>query len=102
MNSDQRGIVHFGPFELNIHERILTRNAKDIRLGTRALDILISLVERAGDVVSRHELMKLVWRDVAVEEANLRAQLSILRRALADGESGSRYIVNFPGQGYSF
>ncbi|MGM4915134.1 ATP-binding protein [Rhizobium sp. 768_B6_N1_8] len=102
MNSDQGGIVRFGPFELNIHERILTRNAEDIRLGSRALDILISLIERAGEVVSRHELMKLVWRGVVVEEANLRTQLSILRRALADGEGGNRYIVNVAGQGYCF
>ncbi|CDZ67680.1 Transcriptional regulator, winged helix family [Neorhizobium galegae bv. orientalis] len=102
MNSDERGIAHFGPFTLNIAERSLSKDGSIIPLGARALDILVNLASRSGTIVNRHQLMDLVWRDVTVEEANLRAQMTTLRRALGDGEDGNRYIVNVPGQGYSF
>ena len=100
--SDRRGIAFFGPFALNIQERSLQREGNIVPLGARALDILVNLVLRSGEIINRHDLMDLVWRAVKVEEANLRAQLTTLRRALEDGTNGSRYIVNIPGQGYSF
>ena len=101
-NSEPGGIAFFGPYTLNFQERSLTRGGEIVPLGARALDILINLVVRAGEIVNRHELIDLVWKDVVVEEANLRAQLTTLRRALGDGEDGNRYILNIPGQGYSF
>ncbi len=101
-NSDPAGIAFFGPYTLNFQERSLSKREEIVPLGARALDILINLVVRAGEVVNRHDLIDLVWRDVVVEEANLRAQLTTLRRALSDGEDGNRYILNIPGQGYSF
>src|SRR4029077_1923400 len=68
----------------------------------RALDILIALTERAGEVVTHRELISAVWPDVTVEEANLRAQIAALRKALGDGRDGARYISNITGRGYSF
>jgi predicted ATPase/DNA-binding winged helix-turn-helix (wHTH) protein len=71
-------------------------------VGGRALDILIVLVEAAGQVVARDELMARVWRKVVVDEGSLRVHVAALRRALGDDGEVRRYIVNAPGRGYSF
>lgn len=94
--------VRFGPFRLMPARRLLLRGDKTLPLGGRALDILIALVDRAGEVLSRRDLMSRVWPDVVVEEANLRVHLSALRKALGDGRGGVRYITNVPGRGYCF
>jgi predicted ATPase/DNA-binding winged helix-turn-helix (wHTH) protein len=92
----------FGPFSLFAAERLLKKADEPIPLGGRALDILIALAERAGEVVTHRELISAVWPDVTVEEANLRAQIAALRKALGDGRDGARYISNITGRGYSF
>nr|WP_249780857.1 winged helix-turn-helix domain-containing protein [Bradyrhizobium sp. dw_78] len=71
-------------------------------MGSRALDILIALVERAGELVNKRELIRVVWPDTVVVEANLTVHVAALRRALGDGQHGNRYIVNVPGRGYRF
>jgi predicted ATPase/DNA-binding winged helix-turn-helix (wHTH) protein len=73
-----------------------------LQLGARALDILIALVERAGEVITHTELISRVWPDVTVEEANLRVHIAGLRKALGDGREGARYVANVPGRGYCF
>ena len=70
--------------------------------GGRAFDILAALVERAGEVVGKEELIARAWPQTFVEELNLKIQVSALRRALGDGQNGHRYIVTVPGQGYNF
>src|SRR5580704_247985 len=101
-SSTSGGIVSFGPFHLNCAERLLKRDGEPVRIGGRALDLLIALVERAGEVVGQRELISLIWPNVTVEDANLRVHLAALRKALGDGHEGARYIVNVPGRGYSF
>jgi len=66
------------------------------------MDLLIALVERVGEVVSRRELMRRAWPDLVVEEANLRVHIGSLRKALGEGESGDRYVANVAGRGYCF
>jgi predicted ATPase/DNA-binding winged helix-turn-helix (wHTH) protein len=92
----------FGPFRLFRSRRILAEGQSPIRLSDRALDILIALVERAGEVVTKRELMALAWPDTFVEESNLRVHIASLRRLLGEGRAGARYIVNNPGRGYTF
>lgn len=92
----------FGPFRLVGAERLLLKNDTPVSIGGRALDILIALIGRAGQVLSRRELIDFAWPDVVVEEANLRTHIAALRKALGDGEDGIRYIINVPGRGYSF
>jgi DNA-binding winged helix-turn-helix (wHTH) protein len=75
---------------------------KPVPLGSRALEILIVLLERPGGLVSKQELMARVWPNVFVEPANLTVHISALRRMLRDGRDGNRFIVNIPGRGYSF
>src|SRR5580692_10095727 len=94
--------ISFGPFRLFAAERLLKKGDDALAVGGRALDILIALVERAGEVVTRKELMLRVWPDVTVEETNLRVQINGLRKALGEGREDDRYIVNVTGRGYCF
>lgn len=92
----------FGPFHLHATERRLQRAGEPVEIGSRALDILITLVERAGEVIGKKELVARVWPDVIVEDSSLRVHVAALRKALGDGVDGARYIANVPGRGYSF
>src|SRR3984957_20530937 len=94
--------LKFGPFELSSSERILRREDEVRRLGGRALDILIYLAYRPGELIAKQELMDRVWSDVTVEEGSLRVHVAAIRKALGDGQLGNRYIANIKGRGYSF
>jgi predicted ATPase/DNA-binding winged helix-turn-helix (wHTH) protein len=98
--TEARNAISFGPFSLFVAERLLKKVDKPIPLGGRALDILIALLERPGEVVTHKELISTAWPDVTVEEANLRFQMAALRKALGDGRDGARYISNVAGRGY--
>ena len=63
---------------------------------------MIALLERPGELVTKEELMNLIWPNVFVEPANLTVHISALRRALRDGRDGNRFIINIPGRGYRF
>lgn len=91
--------ISFGPFSLLPGQRLLLEGDKPVRLGSRALDTLIALVEHPGEVVSRDELMARVWPNTHVEDGNLKFQISALRWTLG---GGNRYLLNVPGRGYSF
>ncbi|MFY9899573.1 MAG: winged helix-turn-helix domain-containing protein, partial [Xanthobacteraceae bacterium] len=93
-NSESKYVLSFGPFSLFAAERLLKKGDDPIPLGGRALDILIALVERAGEVVTHRELISTVWPDVTVEKSNLRFQMATLRKALGDGRDGARYVSN--------
>jgi len=94
--------VSFGPFRLLPTQFLLLEGDKPVPLGSRALEILIALLERRGELVSKQDLMARVWPNVFVEPANLTVHMSALRRALRDGRDGHRFIVNIPGRGYCF
>jgi predicted ATPase/DNA-binding winged helix-turn-helix (wHTH) protein len=94
--------ISFGPFRLLAEQRLLLEDDQPVRLGSRAFDILAMLVERAGEVVGKDELISRTWPKTFVEDANLKIQVSALRRALGDGQSGRRYIATIPGRGYNF
>jgi DNA-binding winged helix-turn-helix (wHTH) protein len=95
-------VILFAQFRLMPSARSLTRNGVPVRLGSRALDILIALVERAGQVISNAELLAIVWPNTFIVESNLRGQILALRQALGDGQSGARFIVSVRGRGYTF
>jgi predicted ATPase/DNA-binding winged helix-turn-helix (wHTH) protein len=95
-------VIVFGPFRLFPRQRMLLEGDKPLRLGSRALDTLIALVERPGELISKNELMERVWPDTHVDESNLKVNISALRRMIGDGGGGNRYIVSVPGRGYSF
>jgi len=94
--------IAFGAFRLYPRQRLLLEETRPLRIGSRALDILIALVERAGELVSKKELIARVWPGVIVEDANLKVHVAALRRILRDGKGKNRYICTVPGRGYSF
>lgn len=94
--------ISFGSFRLDCARRLLSKKGEPVRVGARALDLLIGLVNRAGEVVSQQDLVALAWRGVVVNEAGVRVHIAALRRALGDGRDGARYIINISGRGYSF
>ena len=99
---DVNSVVRFGPFRLDRRRRLLSKEGEPVRLGSRAFDLLVALVERQGQVVSRQDILSVVWRGTTVDEASVRVQVAALRRALTHGVASDRYIVNVAGQGYSF
>jgi predicted ATPase/DNA-binding winged helix-turn-helix (wHTH) protein len=94
--------ISFGPFRLLPAQQLLLEGEAPVRLGSRSLEILTALVERAGELVSKNELMTRVWPDSFVDENSLRVHIAGLRRALGDGQPGRRYVTNIPGRGYRF
>jgi DNA-binding winged helix-turn-helix (wHTH) protein len=94
--------VSFGPFCLLPTQFLLLEDEKAVPLGSRALGILIALIERRGELVSKQDLMARVWPNLFVDPSNLSVNMSALRRALRDGQNGNRFIVNIPGRGYCF
>jgi len=94
--------LSFGPFRLLPTQFLLLEGDKPVHLGSRALEILIALLERPGELIRKQELMARVWPNTFVEPANLTVHISALRRALRDGRDGNRFVINIPGRGYSF
>jgi predicted ATPase/DNA-binding winged helix-turn-helix (wHTH) protein len=95
-------VLVFGAFRLDPVRHVLLEAGKPRPLGGRALEILLALVERAGETVGTNELLARVWPDSVVENGTLRAHIAALRKILGDGESGVRYVENVSGQGYRF
>jgi len=102
MSQQTRHLYVFGPYRLAVAERLLLRAGDVVPLTPKAVDLLIMLVENRGRLVTKKELMNAVWPDSFVEEANLSYNVSLIRKALGEGESGRRYIDTVPKRGYRF
>jgi predicted ATPase/DNA-binding winged helix-turn-helix (wHTH) protein len=89
--------LRFGRFELHVHERRLLVDGLPAPLGARAFDLLLALAERPGALVGKHVLMERVWPGLVVQENNIAAQVSALRKVL-----GGDVIATIPGRGYRF
>jgi predicted ATPase/DNA-binding winged helix-turn-helix (wHTH) protein len=94
--------LSFGPFTLIANERRLEKNGAPINIGGRAFDVLLILLSRPSEIISKEELLDLAWPGVAVEEGSLRFHVAALRKALGDGSNGARYISTVAGRGYCF
>jgi TolB-like protein/DNA-binding winged helix-turn-helix (wHTH) protein len=102
MDKEIKRLYEFGPFVLDPGERLLRHGAARMELPPRAFDTLLALVENNGRLLEKEVLMRTVWRDTVVEENNLSQVVYLLRKALRDGEDGSRYIETVPKRGYRF
>jgi Tol biopolymer transport system component/DNA-binding winged helix-turn-helix (wHTH) protein len=100
MGHQPEQIYEFGPYRLDAAERLLLRDGEVIQLQPKVFDLLLALVERHGRLLEKDELMRVVWPDAIVEEANLANNISILRKALS--ENGERFIETMPKRGYRF
>ena len=97
-----RDVISFGSFSLIASERLLMQGGAPVKLGGRALDLLIALVSRPNELIGKRDLIAQVWSDVIVEEGSLRFHIAALRKALGDGKDGARYVATLPGRGYCF
>jgi eukaryotic-like serine/threonine-protein kinase len=102
MSAETKAVFEFGPFRLNPSERLLLREKTPVQLPPKAFDALLALVENQGRLLEKDELLRKVWPDAFVEESNLAQHISILRKALRDGEDGSQFIETVPRYGYRF
>ena len=94
--------ITFGPFRLDLKQRILSREGEPVRLGTRTLDILCALASANGELVTKDSLMAAVWPNQVIEDNALQVQVSALRKALEEGKDGQSYVITVPGRGYRF
>lgn len=92
----------FGPYRLVPRERCLYRDDCPVRLGSRALEILIALMERPGELLSNEALLARVWPNLHVDHGALRVHIAALRKTLGKNPTGGQYIANDAGRGYRF
>jgi len=106
MSSDKSHIYQFDDYQLDAAERVLKRNGEIVPLPLKPFEVLLALVEQSGRVVSKEELMRQVWPDSFVEEANLARYIYLLRQTLGGSSKGNAgkhfYIQTIPGRGYRF
>jgi DNA-binding winged helix-turn-helix (wHTH) protein/Tol biopolymer transport system component len=102
MSKQASHFYEFGPFRIDVAERLLLREGEAVPLTPKAFETLLLLVESAGHAVEKEELMKRLWPDTFVEEANLANNISLLRKALEENPNGHEYIKTVPRRGYRF
>ena len=95
-------LYEFGPFRLNVTERLLQRSDVEIPLTPKVIDTLVVLVENSGHVLGKDELMRELWPDSFVEESSLSQNISLLRKALGENGNAQQYIETIPKRGYRF
>ncbi|PYT03428.1 MAG: hypothetical protein DMF60_18425, partial [Acidobacteria bacterium] len=102
MSEQVKQFYEFGRFRINSAQRLLLRDQEIVPLTPKVFDMLLTLVERSGEVVSKDFLMKKVWPDTFVEEGNLTQNISLVRKALGEGQNGHQYIETVARRGYRF
>ena len=102
MSSQTAQFYEFGPFRLDTGERLLQRDGRGIALPPKAYETLLVLVEHGGHTLTKDELMRMIWPDTFVEEANLAHNISLLRKALGESPGEQQYIQTLPRRGYRF
>jgi DNA-binding winged helix-turn-helix (wHTH) protein/TolB-like protein len=102
MAAQPKLIYEFGPFRLIPTERQLLRDDQPVPLTPKTFDLLVVLVENSGHLTEKDELLKRIWPDSFVEEANLSVNMSALRRALGEGPEDHQYVETVPRHGYRF
>jgi TolB-like protein/DNA-binding winged helix-turn-helix (wHTH) protein/Tfp pilus assembly protein PilF len=102
MGEPENNSCDFGPFHLDLSERQLFRDGKPVSLTPKAFETLVMLVSKRGHVVEKDDLLKEVWKDAFVEEANISRHVWMLRKTLGENENGQSYIETIPRRGYRF
>lgn len=99
---ERSGNYQFGPFRLDVRQRRLSRGSEEIALRMKVFDTLRVLVENAGKLVTKEELLAAIWPDTVVEENNLNHNISVLRKHLGEHATGQSFIETVPRIGYRF
>lgn len=95
-------IFSFGRYRLIPGRQLLLRDGVPVPLGSRALSLLTTLVQRSGELVTKDELIAATWPDVFVHDSNLKVNMYSLRRSLGDTQKRPTYVATIPGRGYRF
>jgi serine/threonine protein kinase/Tol biopolymer transport system component len=102
MNGQTKHFYAFGPFRLDSENRVLVRDGTPVPLAPKVAETLLLLVESAGRLVDKDDLIKRVWPDAFVEEGNLNKNIFVLRKVLGEWDGGREYIETVPKRGYRF
>jgi len=102
MSGQTKHFYAFGPFRLDSEKRVLVRDGTPVPLAPKLAETLLLLVEKAGHLVDKDDLIKRVWPDAFVEEGNLNKNIFVLRKLLGVWEGGREYIETVPKRGYRF
>src|SRR5947209_83131 len=102
MSKEAGEILEFGGFRLDSREALLTRFGKPVPLAPKVFDLLVYLASNGGRLVEKEELLRALWPDTFVEEANLTVNIAALRRALGSQPDGQPWIETIPKRGYRF
>ncbi len=102
MAHETKDVFEFGPYRLNCAEALLTRQGGAVALPPKVFDLLVLLVSNAGRLMEKEELLKALWPDSFVEEANLTVNVAALRKALGNQPDGQSWIETVPKRGYRF
>ncbi|NOT61967.1 MAG: transcriptional regulator, partial [Acidobacteria bacterium] len=96
----QRKLYQFDSFCLDASAKVLSRDGQAVSITRKAAETLLALAENGGQVVLKEDLMRAIWPDRVVEEANLTQNIAMVRRALGVERGSAAYIETFPGRGY--
>jgi len=102
MSNGANRLYEFGPYRIDPSRNLLLRGSQPVPLTSKAFETLLTLVERSEQDVSKEELMRKLWPDTFVEEANLVQHISMVRKALGETPQDRRYVITLPGRGYRF
>jgi DNA-binding winged helix-turn-helix (wHTH) protein len=102
MQLKKESFYEYGSFRLDPAEHRLTRNGIAVPLAPKAFELLLSLVQNQGRLLSKEQIMETLWPGNFVEEANLTVSISVLRKVLGEKEGNLRYIETIPKKGYRF
>jgi len=102
MAQPSQQLYEFGQFRLDANKRALLREGELVQLTPKCFEILLTLIERGVEGVSKDDLIQRVWPDTFVEEGNLTYNISMLRKALGERAAEHQYILTVPGHGYRF
>ena len=98
----REAIYTFGPFRLDARKHKLTKEGKEVDLDVTPTQVLLALVEKAGELVSKEDLLKQVWGGIMVSDDSLYKHVSVLRKTLQERRKDNKYIMTVPGEGYKF
>ncbi len=102
MNGKEKHFYQFKSFRLDVEERQLLNNNETVSLTPKVFDVLAALVERGGHLVEKEELLRVVWTDSFVEEANISRIVHTLRKVLGEDDNGNKFIETVAKKGYRF
>jgi DNA-binding winged helix-turn-helix (wHTH) protein len=101
MPKEVQPLYEFGPFRVDVGERLLSKQGEPVQLTAKVFDLLVVLVEHQGRLIEKEYLIKTLWPDSFVEEANLSVNISALRKALGELPNNPQYIETVPKRGYA-